>query len=151
MSELTGDRQDAAPPAAPTAQPGEPAAETPDIYGCYPRLSSAQIDALAALGSHRPTAPGEVLFREGDPSCDFFVVSAGKVAVVEGHATPEEQVIGVHGPGRFLGELSLLTGEMLPITAVTLEPGEVVQVPIPGPPLDADRPRRRGADHRLAL
>ena len=49
--------------------------------------------------------------REGDRNCDFYVVLAGPVAVVEGRGTPEERVIGVHGHGRFLGELSLLTGE----------------------------------------
>jgi thioredoxin reductase (NADPH) len=112
-----------------TGQAGT-ATETPDIYGCYPRLSEAQIASLTALGTRRPAAAGEVLFREGDRTCNFFVVCAGLVAVAEGHETPEERLIGVHGPGRFLGELSLLTGETLPITAVTLEPGEVLEVPL---------------------
>jgi hypothetical protein len=53
----------------------------------------------------------EVLFREGDRDCQRFVVLAGKVASVEGHGTPEERVISVHGRGRFLGEPTLLTGE----------------------------------------
>jgi thioredoxin reductase (NADPH) len=132
MSELTGTRQDAAATASPGGSQAGPAEETPDIYGCYPRLSEAQMTALASLGSRRPTAPGEILFREGDQSCNFFVVRAGKAAVVEGHGTPEEQVIGVHGPGRFLGELSLLTGGTVPITAVTVEPGEVLEIPIAG-------------------
>jgi thioredoxin reductase (NADPH) len=112
-------------------QPGT-VPETPDIYGCYPRLSDIQMATLSPLGGRRPTAPGEILFREGDQSCDFFVVSAGKVAVVEGYGTPAEQVIGVHGPGRFLGELSLLSGEALLVTAVTVDPGEVLQIPASG-------------------
>ena len=45
-----------------------------------------------------------MLFREGDGNCDFFVILEGKVAVVE-ESGAGEQVIGVHGPGRFLGEL----------------------------------------------
>ena len=85
--------------------------ETPDLQGAYPRLSDAQIDALTALGQRRRTEPGQVLFTEGDRNCDFYVVLAGLVAVVDGRGTPEERVIGVHGRGRFLGELSLLTGE----------------------------------------
>jgi thioredoxin reductase (NADPH) len=104
-------------------------AETPDLYGAFPRLSEAQIEALAARGHRRRTRPGEVLFREGDPSCDFFVILAGKVAIVTGYSG-EEQIVSVHGPGRFLGELSLLTGQAVFVTAVVREPGEVLVVPV---------------------
>ena len=73
--------------------------------------------------------PEEVLFREGDRDCQFFVVLAGMVASVEGYGTAEESVISVHGRGRFLGELSLLTGEGSYYTAVAAEEGEVLAVP----------------------
>ena len=66
---------------------------------------------LDAQGRRWPTRPGDVLFAEGDRECDFFVVLTGRVASVEGRGTPEERVIAVHGRGRFLGELGLLTGE----------------------------------------
>jgi thioredoxin reductase (NADPH) len=112
-----------------TAPESEGTAETPDPYGAFPRLSEAQIEALAAHGYRRGTQPGEVLFREGDPSCDFFVVLAGKVAIVAGYGG-DERVIRVHGPGRFLGELNLLTGETVFVTAVVREPGEVLVVPV---------------------
>jgi thioredoxin reductase (NADPH) len=105
-------------------------AETPDLYGAYPSLSEAQITALAALGERRPTEPDEVLFWQGEGNCDFFVVLAGKAAVIEGRGTPEERVIAVHGPGRFLGELSLLTGEASYYTAVVADAGEVLRVPV---------------------
>ncbi len=52
------------------------------------------------------------------------------MASVEGHGTPEERVIAVHGPGRFLGELSLLTGEGAWYSAVALDAGEVLAVPV---------------------
>ena len=102
-------------------------AETPDLHGAYPRLSDAQIAALAALGERRRTQPDQLLFREGDRNCDFFVVLAGKVATVEG---PEERIIAVHGPGRFLGELSLLTGEGSFYSALAVDAGEVLAVPV---------------------
>jgi thioredoxin reductase (NADPH) len=108
----------------------EDAPETPDLQGAFPRLSDAQIAALDAQGRRRSTRPGDVLFAEGDRECDFFVVLAGKAASVEGHGTPEERVIAVHGPGRFLGELSLLTGEGAYYSAVALDAGEVLAVPV---------------------
>ena len=104
--------------------------ETPDLQGAFPRLSDAQIAALDAQGRRRSTQPGDVLFAEGDRECDFFVVLAGKAASVEGHGTPEERVIAVHGRGRFLGELSLLTGEGSFYTALALDAGEVLAVPV---------------------
>src|SRR3954447_10350414 len=94
-----------------------PLTETPDRYGAFPRLSDAQIEALAARGERRQTWRGEVLFREGDERYDFFVVLEGKVAVVDPDGG-EEPVIAVHGPRRFLGELSLLTGQAAFFTAV---------------------------------
>jgi thioredoxin reductase (NADPH) len=104
--------------------------ETPDLQGAYPRLSDAQVAALTALGERRAAQPEEVLFREGQRNGDFFVVLAGNVAVVEARGTPEERTIAVHGRHRFLGELGLLTGEASYFTAVAVDAGEVLAVPV---------------------
>lgn len=110
-----------------SAEPVSPA-ETPDLYGAFPRLDPQQLGALAANGRRR-TQAGEVLYREVDRDCDFYAIAEGKVAVVEGYGS-EERVIAVHGPGRFLGELGLLIGQPAFLTAVVREPGEVVVVPV---------------------
>ena len=104
--------------------------ETPDTNGAYPRLSQEQIRVLAVHGERRAVRPGDVLFRDGDQWADFFVVLAGKVAVVEGYESTDERLLAVHGPGRFLGELSLLTGQAALYSAVVVEPGEVLAVPV---------------------
>jgi thioredoxin reductase (NADPH) len=104
-----------------------PLVESPDLYGAYPRLSDDQIAALAGVGSRRTVKHGDVLYREGDGNCDFFVILEGKVAVTE-QASDEERLIGVHGPRRFLGELGLITGQSVFVTAVVVEPGEVLVV-----------------------
>jgi thioredoxin reductase (NADPH) len=101
--------------------------ESPDVYGAFPRLSDEQLVALATVGERRRVKPGDVLFREGDGNCDFFVILQGKVAVVE-ESEAGERVIGVHGPRRFLGELGLITGQAVFVTAVVREPGEVLVV-----------------------
>ena len=38
--------------------------------------------------------------------------------------------MGIHGPRRFLGEISLLTGQAAFVTAVVVEAGEVLVVPV---------------------
>ncbi|HEY4097888.1 MAG TPA: FAD-dependent oxidoreductase [Baekduia sp.] len=103
--------------------------ETPDHDGAYPRLTDEQIATLSRHGTRRRTRAGELLFREGDERYDFFVVLAGTVSIVGDHGG-ENRLIAVHGPGRFLGELSLLTGQAAFFTAVVREDGEVLQVPV---------------------
>jgi thioredoxin reductase (NADPH) len=105
--------------------------ETPDLHGGYPRLSEAQIAGLEAAGQRSKTDVGDVLYHEGDPTgYDFFVVLDGRVAILEGYGAPDERWIAIHGPGRFLGELGLLTGQPPFSSAVVQEPGEVLGVPV---------------------
>jgi thioredoxin reductase (NADPH) len=108
----------------------EPGGETPDAYGAYPRLSDAHLAVLAGLGERRAVRPRTVLFREGDQNCHFFVVLAGKVATVEGYGTAQERVLSVHERGRFLGELGLLTGQAAFYSAVAVDDGEDLVLPV---------------------
>ncbi|AGB26588.1 thioredoxin reductase [Mycobacterium sp. JS623] len=104
-------------------------AETPDIYGAYPRLSDVQIVALEAGGARRAVDTGETLVREGERSDYFFVILSGKVAVTTTDDAGNRHVIRVHGPRRFLGELGDLEGQAAFYTAEVVEPGEVLVVP----------------------
>ena len=106
-----------------------PLAETPDIYGAYPRLSNDQIATLEAGGARRAVGTGETLVREGERSDYFFVILSGKVAVTTTDDAGNRHVIRVHGPGRFLGELGDLEGQAAFYTAEVVEPGEVLVVP----------------------
>jgi thioredoxin reductase (NADPH) len=89
-----------------------------------------KIERLAAYGERRMVREGDVLYREGDPTYDFFVILSGMVAIVEGYGGADERLIGMHGPHRFLGELSMITGQVSFLTAVVREPGEVLAVPV---------------------
>ncbi|HEV7826689.1 MAG TPA: FAD-dependent oxidoreductase [Mycobacteriales bacterium] len=104
-------------------------AETPDVDGAYPRLTDAQLAELERYGERRPTTEGEVLIREGEHAPAFYVITGGEVAVVDGYGTSRERTLGVHGPGRFLGELALVIGQPAFITSVVREAGEVLAVP----------------------
>ena len=92
------------------------------------QLSEAEMAALGQLGVRRAVAAGEYLYREGDPSYDFYVVLAGSVEIVV-HSEGSERVIARHPAGRFLGELNLLTGQRVFVSARVAEPGEVLAVP----------------------
>jgi thioredoxin reductase (NADPH) len=103
--------------------------ETPDEHGSAPRLSGDQVEELSRVGTWRETRPGEVLYREEDQPSEFFVVLSGTVAMVQDYGGAN-RVVAVHGPRRFLGELNLLTGQPMLLTAVVSRPGAVLTVPV---------------------
>jgi thioredoxin reductase (NADPH) len=109
--------------------PRPPLAETPDIFGAYPRLTDAQIAALEVGGTRRAVRAGETLVCEGRRSDHFFVILSGKVAIIAEDEAGASKVIRVHGPHRFLGELGDLEGQAAFYTAEVVEDGGVLVVP----------------------
>ena len=103
--------------------------ETPDISGAYPKLTDEQLMTLSRDGDRKSVPRGTVLFCEGDRDCSLFVVLDGKVAVVQETAA-EPRLIAVHGPGRFLGDLALLTGQTVLVTAMAVTDTEVLEIPV---------------------
>jgi thioredoxin reductase (NADPH) len=97
--------------------------------GLSTELTSAQLALLQRHGEIRPTVSGQILFREGDPSYDFIVILAGTVEVVEEHEGVEREFITA-GPGHFIAELGIFTGERPFASAVVREPGSVLVVPV---------------------
>lgn len=104
--------------------------ETPDTAGAYPRLTDEQILLLSRHGERRQVPQGAMLFCEGDRDCGLFVVLSGRVVVIQGDG-PEakSRVIAVHGPGRFVGDLSMLTGHAVYVTAVAQTDVEALEIP----------------------
>jgi CRP-like cAMP-binding protein len=71
----------------------------------------------------------EVLFADGDRSYDMIVVLEGTVEIVEHHGHPDERVIITYGPREFLGEMGLLTGQSVYLSALATSDGRVLRVP----------------------
>jgi thioredoxin reductase (NADPH) len=90
-----------------------------------PTLREDQIEILSRYGQTRKTQVGDVLFRASDTSNDFIVILEGEVEVVDDFAG-EARTIGTFLASRFLGELNMLTGQAMYLTAVVSEAGEVV-------------------------
>jgi thioredoxin reductase (NADPH) len=92
-----------------------------------PTLNEDQIEVLSRYGETRKTEVGQVLYRAGDTTNDFFVVLEGEVEVIDDFAG-DARTIGVFLAGRFLTELNMLTGQALYLTAVVREGGEVLAI-----------------------
>ena len=93
----------------------EPGVEDPVAY---PRLSAAQLARLRSYGTPQTVEAGEVLYGPGDATYDLIVADDATVEIVQPATRdgPEESLVRF-GPGSFLGELNLLTGQAVYLIA----------------------------------
>ena len=90
-------------------------------------FDGAALAEIAAFGQERTVQAGELLFRAGEQDPSFYVVLSGQVEIVRQNAEGE-LVLARHGPGRFVGELNLLTGQRPYLTARVHESGRVLEL-----------------------
>jgi thioredoxin reductase (NADPH) len=82
---------------------------------------------VTQLGDRRQVRKGEYLYREGDVAYEFFVLVSAEIDIVVA-VDGGERVIIRHGPGRFLGELNMLSGLRVFVSARVVTAGEVVAI-----------------------
>jgi len=80
-------------------------------------LSASQLATLAKLGEERTAGVGDALFRVGDRRYPFIAIIEGEVAILD--AAGNELVR--HGASGFLGEMNLLSGQTVFLTAVVTQ------------------------------
>jgi thioredoxin reductase (NADPH) len=81
-------------------------------------LSPSQLATLRAHGEERTAAVGETLFAVGDRRYPFIAILEGEAAVLDAAG----QEIIRHSANGFLGELNLLNGQTVYLSAVATEP-----------------------------
>src|SRR6476620_7586923 len=101
-----------------------PGTASPAPMPASPPLSDSQLKALAELGEERSADVGETLFRVGDQRYPFIAIVEGEVAILD----PGGNEIVRHGTSKFLGELSLLSGQAVFLTAVVTQPLRYIAV-----------------------
>ena len=89
-----------------------------------PVLSRSQLTLLAEHGEERTANVGDVLFDVGDPSYPFIAILEGEAAIVDASGT---EVVR-HPASGFLGEMSLLTGQTVFLSAVATQPMRYIAV-----------------------
>jgi len=79
-----------------------------------PLLSPSQMATLARVGEERTADVGDVLFRVGDQRYPFIAILEGEVAILDGAGN---EIVRQQASG-FLGEMNLLSGQTVFLTAV---------------------------------
>ncbi len=89
----------------------------------FERVGAADLRAVAERLRERTLKKGQVLFREGEPGEEMYVVRAGSMVISKRVTGNVEQVLTHIGPGDFFGEMSLF--DRAPRSASVQAEGEV--------------------------
>ncbi len=87
------------------------------------------LQRLAEIASIRRLERDEYVFREGQPSKGFFVVSQGAISVHRVNASGKEQVLHVFRAGESFAEATLSMEAGYPADARAVEPSQVLMIP----------------------
>ena len=83
----------------------------------------AEATRISDLFWERGFRPGEVIYREGEPSAHLYVLAIGKVRLGRADGEHRRILLDVLGPGDFFGTLAALEGPAYPDTATSLTTG----------------------------
>jgi len=92
-------------------------------------LPLEEIEYLAATFQPVVYDTNTLLFREGDVGDHFYIVLSGSIAIIKAMDTPDERLVGLRGPGEFVGEMSLLNQDGLRTASVRVqEDARVIEI-----------------------
>ena len=91
-------------------------------------LGEETLRAIAASGVVRTFPRNTILIHEGDQGDSLYILLSGRVKVYASNEAGKEVVINFHGPGEYVGEMSLM-GEVRSASMITLEPTTCAIVP----------------------
>ena len=74
-------------------------------------MSGLELNAVAAFMEPRSYPQGSVIFSQGDPGSEMYIVMGGEVESIIRDQDGSEREVYSFGPGRFFGEMSVIEGE----------------------------------------
>ena len=96
----------------------------------FPKLSPEQLDRIRPYGHARHADVGEILFDVGDRDVNFFVVLSGELEIFRPERDGED-IVTVHEPGEFTGEVNMLSGRANLVKGRMRQPGELLELDRP--------------------
>src|SRR6266480_3518150 len=98
-----------------------------DEVVAFPQLSTAELEVLKSLATAHDYEDGETVFRAGQADIDLCVVESGQIDIL--NPTDGNRLIVTHEPGQFSGDIDLLTGRPVIVTAVARGQSRIWRVP----------------------
>jgi len=96
--------------------------------GLFGALSDELLDHLITQLKTKRVAPGEAVFREGEPAREMYVVLDGEVEVVKKSRKGREARVAILGPSDCFGEMSIIDMQPRSATVRALGPARLLRI-----------------------
>ncbi len=99
------------------------------MYATNLKFSDLGEDALTAIRHHvntRTYPKNTIIINEGDHTSSLYVILSGKLKVFVSDDSGKELILNIHGPGEYIGELSVLDDQPRSASVVTLEKSKLL-------------------------
>jgi thioredoxin reductase (NADPH) len=93
----------------------------------FPKLTTAELALVRPMATSCDYEDGAIIFRAGDADISLYIVESGQIEIQ--NPTDGHQVIVVHEPGQFSGDIDLLTGRPVIVTGVARGKTSVLCIP----------------------
>jgi hypothetical protein len=119
------------PAASSTASPLDVLRTFPSLAPLFEPIGAELLSKIEPLLEWFGMPAGTVLFHEGDPAREAYILVSGRLGVfvaAEAELIPVAQI----SPGEIVGEMSLISGEPRSATVLALRDSEAVRLPVSG-------------------
>lgn len=93
----------------------------------FPKLTESQIAALSKFATLESFEAGDKLFAAGERDFKFFIVKSGEIAIID-RSGDRDELVAVHAPGEFTGDVDMLTGRPALVSAIARTPCEAYEI-----------------------
>jgi thioredoxin reductase (NADPH) len=100
----------------------------PDDPAMFPRLTPAQVDYLAEIGTQLTFARGDEVFAHGQRETPLYIVQSGAVDIID-HAPEGDRYFTQCQERTFIGDLSMFTGEPTLAAGYAAGPTSLIALP----------------------
>lgn len=96
--------------------------------GLFGAVSDEVLEFLTARLALLQPDPGTMVFREGDPARDMFVVMGGEMEVLKRSQAGVDARVALLGPGDWFGEMSILDVQPRSASVRVLAPSRLLRI-----------------------
>src|SRR5215469_5141526 len=93
-----------------------------------PLLTAAQIDRLRRWATTENVVDGQTILRSGERQDELVYVESGVVELQADTPIGDPQVLAEMHAGDFIGEMNLVTGQRMYLSAIVREPGVIYRI-----------------------
>lgn len=96
----------------------------------FQKLNPTELQAVGAKVFDRNYRKGMIIFLEGEPGDNFYIVYSGKVKIIVTSEDGQEKILQIAQQGDIIGEVAAFDSGPYPVTAEVLEDSTIGMVPV---------------------